>query len=45
LANLFLFPVAGIAFFMNHRREAKYPMILLVFGFGLAVVLIFWISR
>jgi hypothetical protein len=44
LANLFLFPLAGIALFITHRREATYPMIIWSFGMALLVILLISLS-
>jgi hypothetical protein len=44
LANLFLFPLAGIALFIRHRREATYPMIIWSFGMALLVILVISLS-
>jgi hypothetical protein len=40
LANIFLFPLAGIALFITHRREGKIPMIILALGTTLLVVVL-----
>jgi hypothetical protein len=40
LANIFLFPLAGIAFFVNHRPRAKIPFVLWAIGFALLLVLL-----
>ena len=37
LANIFLFPLGGIAFFPTHRREGKIPMLIWAFGMALLV--------
>jgi len=40
LANIFLFPLAGMVFFIRHRREAKIPMLIWVFGAALLLILL-----
>lgn len=40
LANIFLFPLAGIALFIRHRQEAKIPMMIWTFGMALLVILL-----
>jgi hypothetical protein len=40
LANIFLFPLAGIALFITHRREGKIPMVILAFGMTLLIVVL-----
>jgi hypothetical protein len=37
LANIFMFPLGGIAFFLTHRREGKIPMLVWAFGMALLV--------
>jgi len=44
LANLFLFPLAGIILFITHRREATFPMIIWSFGMALLVILLISVS-
>ena len=44
LANIFLYPLAGIAFFFSHRREAKIPMIIWASGMALLVILLICVS-
>jgi hypothetical protein len=44
LANIFLFPLAGIALFIRHRREGKYPMIIWSFGMALLLILLVCVS-
>ena len=39
LANIFLFPLAGIALFLTHRQEARFPMIIWSLGMALLVIL------
>lgn len=40
LANLLLFPLAGIALFIKHPREAKYPMIFLASSVVLLLIVL-----
>jgi hypothetical protein len=40
LANIFLFPLAGIALFIRHRQEAKIPMMIWAFGMALLLILL-----
>jgi hypothetical protein len=44
LANIFLFPLAGIALFIRHRQEAKIPMMIWTFGMAMLVVLLVCVS-
>jgi hypothetical protein len=44
LANIFLFPLAGIALFIRHRREGKVPMMIWAFGMALLIILLICVS-
>jgi len=44
LANMFLGPLAGIAFFVKHRQEGRVPMFILAYGLILLVILLIWSS-
>lgn len=44
LANIFLFPLAGIALFVRHRREGKVPMMIWGFGMALLIILLICVS-
>jgi hypothetical protein len=44
VANIFLCPLSGVAFFLRHRQEARVLMFILAYGVALLLLLLICMS-